>query len=87
MMARRSSMLPTGPGHAPTDLKDQFGAKVVPQDWTTIPHSLCRMPALIVNTTSLGMQGQPPLAVDLSGTSPATVVTDIVYTPLRTETP
>jgi shikimate dehydrogenase len=65
-------------------LRDQFGAKVVPQDWTTIP-SLVRDAALIVNTTSLGMHGQPPMAVDLSGTSPATVVTDIVYTPLRTE--
>jgi shikimate dehydrogenase len=41
-------------------LKDQFGAKVVPQDWTAIP-ALLPEAALIVNTTSLGMQGQPPL--------------------------
>jgi len=65
-------------------LKEQLGAKVVPQDWTAIP-ALVRDAALIVNTTSLGMQGQPPLAVDLSGATPATVVTDIVYTPLRTQ--
>jgi len=65
-------------------LKEQLGAKVVPQDWTAIP-GLFRDAALIVNTTSLGMQGQPPLAVDLSGATPATVVTDIVYTPLRTQ--
>lgn len=65
-------------------LKEQFGAKVVPQDWTAIS-ALVPVAALIVNTTSLGMQGQPPLAVDLSGATPATVVTDIVYTPLRTE--
>jgi shikimate dehydrogenase len=65
-------------------LKDQFGAKVVPQDWTTIP-ALVPEAALIVNTTSLGMQGQPPLSVDLSGVKPMTVVTDIVYAPLRTQ--
>ena len=65
-------------------LKEQFGAKVVPQDWTAIP-ALVRDAALIVNTTSLGMQGQPPLAVNLSGVKSVTVVTDIVYTPLRTQ--
>jgi shikimate dehydrogenase len=65
-------------------LKEQFGARVSPQDWTTIP-DLVREAALIVNTTSLGMQGQPPLGVDLGGATPRTVVTDIVYTPLRTE--
>ncbi len=65
-------------------LKDQFGARVSPQDWTQISR-LVRESALIVNTTSLGMTGQPPLAIDLSGAAPTTVVTDIVYTPLRTQ--
>jgi shikimate dehydrogenase len=65
-------------------LKDQFGARVSPQDWTQIPR-LVREAALIVNTTSLGMTGQPPLSIDLSGAGPTTVVTDIVYTPLRTQ--
>jgi shikimate dehydrogenase len=65
-------------------LKDQFGARVSPQDWTQIPR-LMREAALIVNTTSLGMTGQPPLSIDLSGAGPTTVVTDIVYTPLRTQ--
>lgn len=64
-------------------LREQFGAKVVPQDWTTIP-ALVRDATLIVNTTSLGMQGQPPLDVDLTGVTLTTVVTDIVYAPLRT---
>lgn len=39
---------------------------------------------LIVNTTSLGMIGYPPLDIDLSGCDPATVVSDIVYIPLST---
>jgi shikimate dehydrogenase len=39
---------------------------------------------LIVNTTSLGMAGQPPLALDLAGARRDAVVADIVYVPLRT---
>lgn len=40
--------------------------------------------ALLVNTTSLGMQGQPPLEIDLSPLSASAVVADIVYVPLET---
>ena len=40
--------------------------------------------ALLVNTTSLGMQGQPPLAIDFARASRAMTVTDIVYVPLET---
>jgi shikimate dehydrogenase len=39
---------------------------------------------LLVNTSSLGMAGQPPLAVDLSPLPNRAVVADIVYVPLRT---
>ncbi|CAN7670556.1 shikimate dehydrogenase [Bosea sp. LjRoot90] len=39
---------------------------------------------LIVNTTSLGMHGQPPLEIDLSGLRSGTIVDDIVYVPLET---
>ncbi len=40
--------------------------------------------ALLVNTTSLGMQGHPSLAIDLTPLPPAAVVADIVYVPLET---
>ncbi len=40
--------------------------------------------ALLVNTTSLGMKGQPPLDIDLSELPLAAVVYDIVYNPLET---
>lgn len=40
--------------------------------------------ALLVNTTSLGMQGQPPLAIDLAPLPATAVVADIVYVPLET---
>jgi shikimate dehydrogenase len=65
-------------------LRDQFGARVEPQEWTRIS-DLVADAALVVNTTSLGMVGQPPLSVDLSRLSRLSVVTDIVYKPLETE--
>ncbi len=39
---------------------------------------------LIVNTTTLGMTGQPLLELDLSSAASDTVVYDIVYKPLKT---
>ncbi|MCK0197492.1 shikimate dehydrogenase [Ancylobacter sp. 6x-1] len=64
-------------------LRAQFGPRVLPVAWRDIGGTLagCR---LLVNTTSLGMNGQPPLDLDLSALSPDTVVTDAVYVPLET---
>ena len=39
---------------------------------------------LLVNTTSLGMKGQPPLELDLARLPTDAVVDDIVYVPLET---
>ncbi len=39
---------------------------------------------MLVNTTSLGMAGQPPLEIDLSGAHNGCLVYDIVYRPLVT---
>ena len=39
---------------------------------------------LIVNTTSLGMTGHPPLAINLDRLPPSAVVADVVYAPLET---
>jgi shikimate dehydrogenase len=39
---------------------------------------------LVVNTTSLGMKGQPPLEIDLARLPTGAVVDDIVYVPLET---
>lgn len=41
--------------------------------------------ALLVNTTSLGMTGQPPLDLPLDALPPTAVVNDIVYVPLETD--
>lgn len=40
---------------------------------------------LLVNTTSLGMDGQPPLDISLDKLSEDALVNDIVYAPLHTE--
>ncbi len=40
--------------------------------------------ALLVNSTSLGMTGQPPLDLDLARLPDAALVNDIVYVPLET---
>ena len=40
--------------------------------------------ALLVNTTSLGMEGQPPLDISLDALPVEAVVYDIVYVPLET---
>jgi len=40
---------------------------------------------LLVNTTSLGMAGQPSLEISLEGLKTGAVVTDIVYVPLKTD--
>lgn len=39
---------------------------------------------LLVNTTSLGMAGEPGLAIDLAALPRAAIVVDIVYVPLET---
>jgi shikimate dehydrogenase len=41
--------------------------------------------ALLVNTTSLGMTGQPKLSIDLDGLRQGAVISDIVYAPLETD--
>ncbi|HEV7264062.1 MAG TPA: shikimate dehydrogenase [Falsiroseomonas sp.] len=40
--------------------------------------------ALLVNGTSLGMEGEPPLEIDLSPLPPHAAVADMVYVPLET---
>ena len=64
-------------------MRSDFGAKVVVWDWTHVAEMVegC---ATLVNTTSLGMTGKPELVLDLDRISPQCLVTDIVYTPLKT---
>jgi len=65
-------------------LRSSFGMKVMPATWDELPALLPRA-ALLVNTTSLGMKGQPPLVLDLAPLPHAAVVADLVYVPLETD--
>lgn len=51
--------------------------------WSDLPAAL-RETGLLANTTSLGMTGQPPLALDLAPLPAHAAVADIVYAPLET---
>jgi shikimate dehydrogenase len=66
-------------------LAASLGGPVTVFDWQVLDNMLISC-GLLVNTTTLGMAGQPPLDIDLSGLSgPGAVVCDIVYTPLETD--
>jgi shikimate dehydrogenase len=52
-------------------------------DWDARDHALPGH-ALLVNTTSLGMAGHPPVQIDLDSASRGLTVADIVYVPLET---
>jgi shikimate dehydrogenase len=52
-------------------------------DWADRARALSQA-GLLVNASSLGMAGQPPLDLDLSELPGTAVVNDIVYTPLET---
>ncbi|MGD9916479.1 MAG: shikimate dehydrogenase [Paenirhodobacter sp.] len=64
-------------------LRSEFGARVVVYDWVQAGNML-EDALTVVNTSSLGMQGKAEFRVPLDALTPAAVVTDCVYTPLRT---
>ncbi len=64
-------------------MRDSLGARLRVIDWSD-PAALVAGAATIVNTTSLGMTGQPPLRLLATALDPAALVTDLVYTPLET---
>ena len=51
--------------------------------WDNLEHALADA-ALLVNGTTLGMTGQPPLEIELEALDPRAVVADLVYAPLET---
>ena len=64
-------------------LADQFGANVHPASWDALA-GLLPEAGLLVNTTSLGMHGQPALEIDVGLLPQGAVVADLVYVPLET---
>ena len=66
------------------DLASHFGERVVALGREAAPDDIAGAD-VIVNTTSLGMVGQPPLFLDLTPAQTDAVVADLVYVPLETE--
>ncbi|MCG5484772.1 MAG: shikimate dehydrogenase [Sinorhizobium meliloti] len=65
------------------ELADRFGTAVHAHSMAALAEVVSGA-GLFVNTTSLGMNGEPAPAIDFSGLAPEAVVTDIVYVPLKT---
>jgi shikimate dehydrogenase len=65
-------------------LRSDFGAKIVVHDWVQAA-AMMEGASTVVNTTALGMTGKPDFQVSLTGLVPGTLVTDLVYTPLKTQ--
>jgi shikimate dehydrogenase len=64
-------------------LAERFGREVRPAGWEALP-DLLRAARILVNSTSLGMEGQPALDIDLAPLREDCLVTDLVYVPLET---
>jgi shikimate dehydrogenase len=64
-------------------LRARFGDQVRPATAVQLPKLLAAA-GLLVNTTSLGMRGQPPLEIDLANLRRGAAIADLVYVPLET---
>ena len=65
------------------ELAEALGPRIEPIDWEQRSGALDGA-ALLVNSTTLGMAGQPPLKISLQRLPRPAVVYDIVYVPLET---
>ena len=74
----QSTAIDLGVAFTPTD-----GRRIAVDRWDERNDSL-EGANLLVNTTSLGMKGQPPLELDIDRLPASAVVDDIVYVPLET---
>ena len=64
-------------------LRAEFGSRVTVVEWVQAG-TMLEEATTVVNTTSLGMKGAAEFRVPLDGLRRDAVVTDLVYTPLRT---
>lgn len=65
-------------------LASAFGENITAHEWLELP-KLMKNTGLLVNTTSLGMEGKAPLEIDLDPLPFNCLVNDIVYVPLETQ--
>jgi len=69
--------------HRAEALRERFGERVAIAPFAAL-NDLLGDAALLVNTTTLGMAGQPELGADMARLPGHAVVADLVYVPLRT---
>lgn len=65
-------------------LRSDFGAKVQVYEWVQAP-AMLEGAATVVNTTALGMTGKADMNIPLDTLERSALVTDLVYTPLKTQ--
>ncbi len=65
-------------------LRNEFGNKITVVDWVQAGNMVDGA-ATVVNASSLGMDGKGEFRVPMDALAPSTLVTDIVYTPLKTK--
>lgn len=65
-------------------IAEEFGSRTFAHSWDNLG-TLLEEAGLVVNTTTLGMTGKPPLKIDLSPLPQSALVTDAVYVPLQTD--
>ena len=65
-------------------LRSDFGAKIHVYDWVQAP-AMLEGAATVVNTTALGMTGKADMNIPLDTLERSALVTDLVYTPLKTQ--
>lgn len=65
-------------------LADAFGPRIKVVSWAERNEAMAGV-ALLVNTTTQGMHGQPPLEVNLSALPTSAMVSDAIYIPLETQ--
>lgn len=80
--AREIRLLNRTPQHA-LDIAQAVGAVVKALPWEQ-RHDALADAALVVNTTSQGMSGQPPLDISLAALPRHALVSDVIYVPLET---
>ena len=64
-------------------LRQTFGPRVRVEPWDELTATLAGA-SLLINTTTLGMHGQPDLAIDSARLPAGAVVADLVYVPVVT---
>ena len=64
-------------------MRDEFGGDIDVVDWDQRAVAL-NDATLLVNTTTLGMSGQPALELELDALPTTAIVNDIVYSPIET---